>query len=363
MGIGEQFAGLDMKNLIGGPLSAAAESSIMLAKNTADFINNVGFDAEHKTRSVQFKYTRQEPDPDGNVSSNEMAIDIPLLAIVPIPNLQVDEVNILFDMEVKQSERSESSTDMSAATEGTANFGIFKISIKGSVASHSSNTRSSDNSAKYHVDVRATNHGIPEGLARVLDMMAASVSPNLVSSRGTDASGNELSGKSKERNLKLKKLRSECMQLESAEAAARDTWEAKLKHLKGRADAQRSATRSEIMRKQNENFTKEGDADYATKQPLYEAATKEMEASDLYWDDFSASIKEIIVNAAAAEAPEKKISVLRPKNDAAGHPDITALDDAFAAALDAHVTFTASSKAVADNKIEYNNTIMDIPAA
>ena len=82
--IGDQFKGLDMKNLIGGPLTAAAESSVFLARSTADFINDVGFDAEQKTRNVLFKYQRNLPDPDGNVSSQEMAIELPLLAIVPI---------------------------------------------------------------------------------------------------------------------------------------------------------------------------------------------------------------------------------------------------------------------------------------
>lgn len=101
-----------------------------------------------------------------------MKVDVPMLALVPTPNLQVDEVNILFDMEVKQSEKSEKSLDLGASITGTMNLGIIKVSVSGSVSAHSSNTRSSDNSAKYHVDVRATNHGTPEGLARVLDMMA-----------------------------------------------------------------------------------------------------------------------------------------------------------------------------------------------
>lgn len=44
MPIGSQFTGLDMKELIGGPLSAAADTSVQLAQSTAEFINDVGFD-------------------------------------------------------------------------------------------------------------------------------------------------------------------------------------------------------------------------------------------------------------------------------------------------------------------------------
>ena len=114
MGIGEQFAGLDMANLIGGPLSAAADASVLLAQSTADFINKVGFDAEQNARKVAFSFQRMEPDVDGSINQSDMKVEVPLLAIVPIPNLQIDEVNILFDMEVKQCEKSEQSMDMGA---------------------------------------------------------------------------------------------------------------------------------------------------------------------------------------------------------------------------------------------------------
>lgn len=44
----------------------------------------------------------------------------------------------------------------------------MKAKVKGSISSHKENTRKSDNSAKYHVQVRATQGEMPEGLSRVL---------------------------------------------------------------------------------------------------------------------------------------------------------------------------------------------------
>ncbi len=140
----ERVAGLPMDQLIDVPLCAAADASVQLADSTAEF----------------------------------------MLATVPIPNLQTDELNVHFDMEVKQSERQES--DMSANMGGALNMGIAKVNVIGSVSSHQVSTRSSDNSAKYHVDVRATNHGTPEGLEKVLDMMEANVAPMLESSTVKD---------------------------------------------------------------------------------------------------------------------------------------------------------------------------------
>ena len=240
MAIAEQFAGLDMGKLIGGPLTATADASIMLANSTAEFINKVGFDDAGKVRTVAFSYEKHTPNEDGTSSLDAMKVDVPMLAIVPIPNLQVDEVNILFDMEVKQSESSKSSTDVGVGFSGSANLGIIKINISGSVSSHKENTRSSDNSAKYHVDVRATNHGTPEGLARGLDMMAANVAPALVGSTIKSADGTDLPEKARIRAEKLKKLRAEISAIETRRNAALSGLQESITQFRNVADTQMS---------------------------------------------------------------------------------------------------------------------------
>lgn len=248
MAIAEQFAGLDMESLIGGPLSAAADASSQLANSTADFINKVGFDKDGKVRTAAFAYQKRSMNEDGTSNLDEMKVDVPMLAIVPIPNLQVDEVNILFDMEVKQSEKSEKSMDLGASITGTVNLGIVKVSVTGSVSAHSSNTRSSDNSAKYHVDVRATNHGTPEGLARVLDMMAANVAPMLVGSTIKDANGQSLSEQARIKAENLKALRQEISQIENRLSAARDGLNTVIIQLKKVGTSQRNVYQGTITK-------------------------------------------------------------------------------------------------------------------
>lgn len=249
MGIAGEFSGLEMDKLIGAPLTAAADASIQLANSTADFINRVGFDKDGKVRTVAFMYQKRSGNDDGTSNLDAMKVDVPMLAIVPIPNLQVDEVNILFDMEVKQSEKKDSSLDMSASLTGSAKIGPVKISVTGSVSAHESNTRSSDNSAKYHVDVRASNHGMPEGLARVLDMMAANVAPALVNSELKDGNGQDLSGKAKQRAEKLKQLRAEISLLEKSKDAANDAFTNSLGTLKSIASSQQKAYQAECLKK------------------------------------------------------------------------------------------------------------------
>jgi hypothetical protein len=97
----------------------------------------------------------------------------------------VKTVNVTFDMEVKSSESHKDDSSQEAGFEGTAkyNAGLFSCEVKvhGSVSSHQENTRSTDRSAKYHVDVQARDDGMPEGLARVLDMLQKSIAPVSIS--------------------------------------------------------------------------------------------------------------------------------------------------------------------------------------
>ncbi len=324
MAIGEQFAGLPMEQLIGAPLTAAADASLKLANSTADFINRVGFDSKGNLRSVAFKYEKRSMNEDGTSNLDEMKVEVPMLAIVPIPNLQVDEVNILFDMEVKQSEKSESSLDVGASLNATARFAGVKVSVSGSVSVHQGNTRSSDNSAKYHVDVRATNHGVPEGLARVLDMMAANVAPSLVGSTIKDGNGQNLSEQARLKAERLKTLRQEIRQIEIRLTAAQDGFDNSIQQLKRLGETQYNEYRGRINTLMNsfESLDKKiedakSDAERTElvqqkeqdekKQAAYQAALDELGQS---WTNFQNHVAEDVrIIAGSGDTPEQVSSM------------------------------------------------------
>ena len=185
-----QFKGLPMGDLIGGPLTAACEAQLKLAGATAAFIKTIGFlpPTDNTTevgdvRLAKFAYTRTVANPDdpSKMLDEVMHLDVPMLAIVKVPNLSVTKVDITFDMEVKSSFSSTESEDKKGAFagDGRIGWGCFSVNVhvEGSVASHKENTRTSDNSAKYHVQVLAEDNGMPEGLARVLDILQQSIQP------------------------------------------------------------------------------------------------------------------------------------------------------------------------------------------
>lgn len=375
MAIGEQFSGLDMKNLIGAPLSAAADASVQLAHSTADFINTVGLDKNGKTRTAVFKFNQIGKNEDGSLENREMSVDVPLLAIVPIPNLQIDEVNILFDMEVKQSEQSESSSDYGGSFSGTANFGIFKATISGSVSAHSSNTRSSDNSAKYHVDVSATNHGTPEGLARVLDMMAANIAPAIASSTAVDESGNPLVGDRKTKNDTMKRLRLQKSQLETAYSSAQKAFETAVTNFKREGMNKQNSYSVIIQSKINSIDVPKEESDEKTKaeQKIADYTAMNQELTEC-WNAFQNSAKDSVMTVASSGEETKITAIFILKgignddelvkftdvNDTNG---LKLLEEDYNKAIEAYKTVLKIKSQLDDADVKYNETIYGVSMA
>jgi hypothetical protein len=191
--ISSQFKGLPMGDLIGSPLTAACEAQVKLAQATADFIKVIGFlppaandpTGVGATRTASFKFRRPVDDPNGaGIAEEEVELEVPLLAIVKVPNLSITTVDITFNMEVKssfsQTEKDSKSGSFDASM--SIGWGIFsaKASVSGSVSSSKENTRKSDNSAKYDVKVHAEDGGAPEGLLRVLDILQTACAPRKI---------------------------------------------------------------------------------------------------------------------------------------------------------------------------------------
>jgi len=186
MGIAQQFAELPMGALIGGPLKAIIEAQTAAAIATADFIKNIGFKGGPKPEDVKeaimvsFRYQQPVQSSDGTVTMTPAQIDAPLLAIMPIPCLLVSEARIAFQMTVTQSECSEKATEGSAELGFEAGWGWGKVKVSGKISHKESQTRKTDTSAKYDVEVKAAQAPVPEGLHRILDIFADAVKPKLL---------------------------------------------------------------------------------------------------------------------------------------------------------------------------------------
>ncbi len=162
------LAGLPFDALIAAPLISAAKASAALAQTTSDFISAVG-----NAPPLTFSFTRHREVPDAlgggsQVVAEDVALSLPVLGAVSVPNLQITTMTVSFDLEVRSF--------------GTSDTGTATPELHGMPSAHREQTRTSDSFAKYTFDINAVDGGMPEGLARVLDLFAQSVAPMVSSS-------------------------------------------------------------------------------------------------------------------------------------------------------------------------------------
>jgi len=193
---------LPFRHLIGAPLVAAIEAQGMAAKTTTDFIMDVGFTkptdavAEEGTnpdvgdvRTVTFKYTADVVKADGTTEKKDFTLMVPLLTIVPIPYLAIEEMTIDFMAKITEAiSHDRSNTSQTAATaslEAKGGWGPVSVGFKGSLSHKHSSTATS--SSKYNTEltmnirVRATQDDMPAGLSKVLEILSGIVKASVVS--------------------------------------------------------------------------------------------------------------------------------------------------------------------------------------
>lgn len=192
----QSMASLPFGTLIGGPLNAAVEAQGLAAKSTVEFIQAVGFNKADETeansvtgsapnlgdvRNVTFKYTKTDPvATSGNV---DCTITVPILTIVPIPFIRIEEMTIDFNAKmtesITESHTDSTSTKKYAEMNAKAGWGPVKVSMKAGISttSNSANSRQSkyDTEMTMNIHVRAVQDDMPAGLKKILGILESSI--------------------------------------------------------------------------------------------------------------------------------------------------------------------------------------------
>lgn len=188
--------GMNIDQVISAPLVAASTANAMMLKDQARFLMEFCFNATEKkdadgnvigvthspiminmvmTRSV-IDPTKDKDDPSA-IKTVEMTFSVPVLTLIPINSLAVDEVTIDFDMEI--TSQSTSANDESSTT--AMNDGSEKTQLKGKISYDSKESGSKSarrqNSSKLKVHVHAGNLPLPVGVTAMLDMYVKSINP------------------------------------------------------------------------------------------------------------------------------------------------------------------------------------------
>ncbi|MFI6283891.1 DUF2589 domain-containing protein [Streptomyces sp. NPDC051018] len=179
------LSALPLEHIIGAPMNAAIKAQVMAARETVNFINGVGMNVhpvtgEKSAINVDFKFDRPieelvslpgVPEPVRNIRVVPSKLSVPLLSIVPIPYIRIEDLTIQFEYSIADIETSESSSELGIEAGVEVNYWAVKASVKGSYSNKNKNTRSTDQRTTLSITVHAVQDSIPEGLARVLDMM------------------------------------------------------------------------------------------------------------------------------------------------------------------------------------------------
>ena len=203
MAIADAFVGLPIETLILDPLLSAAKGQAALAQVTLDFVEALAFeesdgkDNSRKAKLLDIDLDRLANTPEGTMTNLSQKVQMPLLQLVTIPNFSLDTMEIDFMMEIKTSEstttsdKSDSSTESSVGTDTKAevSFGFWGVKgsastsvqtnskTSGTVSSSKDTQRSSDQSAKYHINVKAKQNEPAEGMAKFTQILSSIIEP------------------------------------------------------------------------------------------------------------------------------------------------------------------------------------------
>ena len=195
------FAGLPIDHLICDPILAVARGQKKLVGEYLDQLEELAFtkednkDGSKNANIINMNFDRlTNSSTTGEVAHVNQTMQMPLIAIAPVPCFAMKDLAVDFSMEIKQStsntdtSSSSKKTDASGSVSVKASWGFGSVkasgsySTSGTVSASKTNTRTSDFSAKYNITATATQMPPTEGMAKFTQTMASMMEPISTSS-------------------------------------------------------------------------------------------------------------------------------------------------------------------------------------
>ena len=169
-----QLSNLPFDNIIGGPLNAAILAQAQAAETTVDFIKSVGLqEVNGQTEAINVQFVYEDS------SGQARRITVPILAIVPIPFIIIDNLSISFKAKITASAAAQSSRSRSSSGYVSGSSGYygkrFRASLNAgySAKKDSKASQESKYAVEYTMDVQvnASQAGLPAGMEAVLGFL------------------------------------------------------------------------------------------------------------------------------------------------------------------------------------------------
>lgn len=182
MAIGDELSSIDFKSMIGGPLNAVVEAQAQSALTSVNFIKAVGFTVDEDQKPVPvmvtFHYSKPVEVTNNGVTTVEPVkyeLTVPILTMLPIPFIRIEETTIDFNAKINSVQESELAKDLNIGVEAEAKFSFSKISA--SIKANFSYQRSSRSGSRVErtystaIHVRAVQDELPAGTERLLSIL------------------------------------------------------------------------------------------------------------------------------------------------------------------------------------------------
>jgi hypothetical protein len=169
---------IPFRAMIGGPLQAAVDAQVASSLATIDFINRVGFSEPtagggRELVMVDFSHTRKDVDSEGTETSQDVAIRVPLLAMLPVPSLRIEHVIVDFNVKLNSVESYQVSDKLGVEAEVRAGWGPVSFRVSGSYQRQSTTGVEVKKEYALSVNVKAVQDEVPAGLEKILGLLAA----------------------------------------------------------------------------------------------------------------------------------------------------------------------------------------------
>jgi hypothetical protein len=149
----------DFGSLLGAPLQACVDAQMQAAYATTDYLDRVCFKYNpetnaYETVTVSFGYSTEDGD---------KRITLPLASVMPIPFLQIHNVNLHFAADVSVADGQQLMAKVSADN--------YSASGRTSTSQKETGKTQYSNDIKVDVNVVATSSDMPMGVAKLLQVM------------------------------------------------------------------------------------------------------------------------------------------------------------------------------------------------
>ncbi len=173
---------IDFAKMIGGPLQAAIQAQTASAIATVKFIKDLGFqlvdpdepEGAKELVMTDFSYTKKDINPEtGEETTTEQVIKIPFIAMLPIPSIRIETVDIDFNVKLNSVESLEIKDKLKLGLAVQGGWGPVSFKVSASYQRSSAYGVEVKKEYSMNVKVKASQDEMPAGLEKIMGMLSA----------------------------------------------------------------------------------------------------------------------------------------------------------------------------------------------